>query len=187
MVKKLTANEGDIGDVGSIQERAPGEGSDNPHQCSCLENPVDRRIWWATVHGIAKIQTRLGMQYFLPLLQQSVSEWLNLHRFPGSPHAVKQEDIPQIDPNAEEALVPPRVLFSLWRLRGDLSLWCCAGLEEGYVELLLTLIRWSALILRGVEGASASLGSSQWCLVLESLLVVLVTGAKSEVNYVSIW
>ena len=55
------------------------------------------------------------------------------------------------------------------------------------MELLLTLIRWSALILRGVEGASASLGSSQWCLVLESLLVVLVTGAKSEENYVFIW
>ena len=84
--------------------------------------------------------------------------------------------------------LPPRVLFSLWRLRGDFSMWCCAGLEGANVELLLTLLRWSALILRGVEDASASLGSSQWCLVLESLLVVLlVTGAKSEVKYVSIW
>ena len=94
---------------------------------------------------------------------------------------------PKSTPVLRRLWLPPRVLFSLWRLRGDLSLWCCAGLEEGYVELLLTLIRWSALILRGVEGASASLGSSQWCLVLESLLVVLVTGAKSEVNYVFIW
>ena len=88
-IKKLPANEGDIGDAGSIQERAPGEGNDNPLQRSCLENPMDRRIWWATIHGIAKIQTQLGMQYFLLFLQQSVSQWLSLYRFPGSPHAVK--------------------------------------------------------------------------------------------------
>ena len=126
MVKNLAANEGDIGDVGSIQERAPGEGSDNPLQCSCLENPVDRRIWRATVHGIAKIQTRLGMQYFLTLLQQSVSQWLSLHRFPGSPHTVKQEGIPQIDPNAEEALVAPQgSLFPLKAQRRPLPVVLC--------------------------------------------------------------
>ena len=126
MVKNLAANEGDIGDVGSIQERAPGEGSDNPLQCSCLENPVDRRIWRATVHGIAEIQTRLGMQYFLTLLQQSVSQWLSLHRFPGSPHTVKQEGIPQIDPNAEEALVAPQgSLFPLKAQRRPLPVVLC--------------------------------------------------------------
>ena len=53
------------------------------------------------------------------------------------------------------------------------------------MELLLTLLRQPVLILHVVEGASASVGSSQWCLVLESLLVVLVTEAKPEVN--SIW
>ena len=31
----------------------------NPLQCSCLENPVDRGAWWATVHGVTKSQTRL--------------------------------------------------------------------------------------------------------------------------------
>ena len=37
-----------------------GEGHGNPLQYSCLENPVDRRAWWATVHGVAKSQTRLS-------------------------------------------------------------------------------------------------------------------------------
>ena len=35
----------------------PGEGNGNPLQYSCLENPVDRGAWWATVHGITKSQT----------------------------------------------------------------------------------------------------------------------------------
>ena len=34
--------------------RSPGEGNDNPHQYSCLENSMDRRAWWATVQGNLK-------------------------------------------------------------------------------------------------------------------------------------
>ena len=30
-----------------------GEGNGKPVQCSCLENPMDRGAWWATVHGVA--------------------------------------------------------------------------------------------------------------------------------------
>ena len=37
-----------------------GEGNGNPLQYSCLENPMDRGAWWATVHGVAKSQTRLS-------------------------------------------------------------------------------------------------------------------------------
>ena len=33
---------------------SPGEGNDNPLQYFCLENPVNRESWWATVHGITK-------------------------------------------------------------------------------------------------------------------------------------
>ena len=40
--------------------RSPGEGNGNPLQYSCLENPMDREAWWATVHGIAKSQTQLS-------------------------------------------------------------------------------------------------------------------------------
>ena len=36
-----------------------GEGNGNPLQCSCLENPRDGGAWWAAVHGVAQIRTRL--------------------------------------------------------------------------------------------------------------------------------
>ena len=51
--KKYACN---AGDMGSIPEsgRSPGEGNDNPLQYSCLENPMDRGAWRATVHGVAK-------------------------------------------------------------------------------------------------------------------------------------
>ena len=39
--------------------RSPGEGNGNPLQYSCLENPKEGGAWWATVHGVAKSQTRL--------------------------------------------------------------------------------------------------------------------------------
>ena len=39
--------------------RTPGEGNDNPLQYSCLENPMDRGGWQATVHGVAKSWTQL--------------------------------------------------------------------------------------------------------------------------------
>ena len=53
MVKTLPANAGDTGSV-SESGRSPGEGHDNPFQYSCLENPMGREAWWATVHGLAK-------------------------------------------------------------------------------------------------------------------------------------
>ena len=51
-----------VGDLGSIPglERSPGEGNSNPLQYSCLENPMDRESWQATVHGVAKSRTRLS-------------------------------------------------------------------------------------------------------------------------------
>ena len=36
-----------------------GEGTGNPLQYSCLENPVDRGAWWAAVHGVAQSRTQL--------------------------------------------------------------------------------------------------------------------------------
>ena len=56
VVKNLPANVGDIRDVGSIpgSERSPGEGHSNLLQYSCLENPMDRGIWWAIVHRVSE-------------------------------------------------------------------------------------------------------------------------------------
>ena len=45
--------------------RSPGEGNDNPLQYSCLENPMDIRAWWDTVHGVAKSRTRLSNFTFI--------------------------------------------------------------------------------------------------------------------------
>ena len=46
-------------DPGSIpgSGRSPGERNGNPLQYSCLENPMDRGAWWATVHVVTKHQT----------------------------------------------------------------------------------------------------------------------------------
>ena len=53
MVKKTPANVGDARDVSSIpgSGRSLGEGNDYPLRYSCLENSMDRRAWWAPVHG----------------------------------------------------------------------------------------------------------------------------------------
>ena len=60
--EESTSNAGDAGDMGSIpgSGRAPGEENDNLLQYSCLENPMDRGAWRATVHGVAKSWTGLS-------------------------------------------------------------------------------------------------------------------------------
>ena len=61
--KNPPANAGDVSDAGWIpgSERSPGRRNETPLQYSCLENPMDRGAWRATVHGIAKSWTRLSM------------------------------------------------------------------------------------------------------------------------------
>ena len=51
-----------VGDTGFIPalRRFPGEGNGNPLQYSCLENPMDRGAWRATIHGVAKRRIRLS-------------------------------------------------------------------------------------------------------------------------------
>ena len=63
MVKNSPAN---VGDVGLIPGwgRSPGEGNGNPLQYSCLENPMNRGAWWATVHRVAKNQTWLSARAY---------------------------------------------------------------------------------------------------------------------------
>ena len=53
MIKNLPANAGDVGWIPRLG-RSPGEGNDNQLQSSCLENPMDRGAWQATVHGVAE-------------------------------------------------------------------------------------------------------------------------------------
>ena len=59
--RESACNAGDTGDAGSIPGpgRSPGETYDNPLQ-SCLQNLMDRRLWWSTVQRVPKSQTRLS-------------------------------------------------------------------------------------------------------------------------------
>ena len=61
MVKNPSANAEDVRDASLILRlgRSPGEGNGNPLQDSCLENPMDRGAWQATVHGVTKNRTQL--------------------------------------------------------------------------------------------------------------------------------
>ena len=60
-VKDPPASAGDLRNAGSIpeSEKYLGEGNGNPLQYSCVENPMDRGTWQATVHRVAKSQTQL--------------------------------------------------------------------------------------------------------------------------------
>ena len=58
MVKNPPANAGEVGSIPGFG-RSPGEGNGNPLQYSCLENPVDRGAWWATVQRVVKSQTQV--------------------------------------------------------------------------------------------------------------------------------
>ena len=51
--KEYVCNAGDLGLIPGLR-RSPGEGNGNPLQYSCLENPMDRGTWRATVHGVTK-------------------------------------------------------------------------------------------------------------------------------------
>ena len=56
VIKNVLTNAGDLGDMGSIlgSGRSPEAGHGNPLQYSCLQNPMDRGSWWATVHRVTR-------------------------------------------------------------------------------------------------------------------------------------
>ena len=56
--KEPACNAGDLGSIPGLG-RSPGEVNGYPLQYSCLENPMNRRAWWAIDHGVTKIQTQL--------------------------------------------------------------------------------------------------------------------------------
>ena len=58
-VKEPTTNSGDVREAGLVpgSGRSSGGGNGNPHQCSSLENPMDRGAWWAMDHRITKSWT----------------------------------------------------------------------------------------------------------------------------------
>ena len=71
MVKNVTTSAGDGRDEGSVPGlgRSLGEGNGNPLQYSCLENPMDRGAWQATVHVVA-------VGHNLAITQQQTKQFL---------------------------------------------------------------------------------------------------------------
>ena len=59
--KESTCNAGDAGSIPGFGKFS-GEGNGSPLQYSCLENSMDRGIWWAIVHGATKGWTQLSLQ-----------------------------------------------------------------------------------------------------------------------------
>ena len=72
MVKASACNARDLGSIPG-SGRSSGGGNGNPLQYSCLENPMGRGAWWATVHGVAKSWTRLS-EFSQPVTQCTVGE-----------------------------------------------------------------------------------------------------------------
>ena len=76
VAKNLPANAGNIRDTGSIPGwgRSPGGGHGNSLQYSCLQNPIDRGDWWATVHGVTESDTteRLSTEWSLLLIHREL-------------------------------------------------------------------------------------------------------------------
>ena len=58
-VKASACNAGDLGSIPGLG-RFPGEGNGNPLLYSCLENSMDKGVWWAIAHGVTKCQTKLS-------------------------------------------------------------------------------------------------------------------------------
>ena len=64
VVKNLPAYTGDTSSILGLG-RSPGGGNGHPLLYSCLENPMDRGIWWATVRGVAENWTQLSMHTYI--------------------------------------------------------------------------------------------------------------------------
>ena len=83
MVKNPPANAGDAGDVGSIpgSGQSPGEGNVNPFQHSCLENPMDREVWWLQPMGLQRAGHSLVTEHIhTHILLHAIAQLLLLHQ-----------------------------------------------------------------------------------------------------------
>ena len=120
VAKSPPANAGDLRNPGLIPGlgRAPGGEHGNPLQYSCLENPIDRRAWWAMVHRIAQSQT--GLKWLSTHTRWEVPHWTapskssplassSLGRAASNPHLQRQLLGCQKTPRPRMSYAPPRV------------------------------------------------------------------------------
>ena len=95
VIKNLPTNAGDTGDLGLIpgSGRFPGEGNCNPLQYSCLENPMDRVAWQATVHNVTQSQT-----WHAQYISNSKVVWWQLRLWLENPHKPNRAVFRVLDP-----------------------------------------------------------------------------------------
>ena len=62
--KESACNAGDLGSI-TGSGRSPGGGNGNPLLYSCLGNPMDREVWWATVHRVARVGQDIATKLLL--------------------------------------------------------------------------------------------------------------------------
>ena len=131
--KASACNAGDPGSIPGLG-RSPGEGNGNPLQYSCLENPMDRGAWWATVDGVAKSRTRVSnftifLSFFLYAVSQFscsvVSDTLRPHGLqharppcPSPTPRVDSDSCPLMSMVMPSTLFPSPPVFSLSQHQG---------------------------------------------------------------------
>ena len=89
--KESTCNAEDLGSIPG-SGRSPGEGNDNPHQYSCLENPMDRRVCQAIVHGVTRVGHDLATKP-PPSLSRLNLSWHSFNVSQGAPSDLKSSEI----------------------------------------------------------------------------------------------
>ena len=80
VIKNPPANTGDVGSIPG-SGRSPGEGNGNPPQYSCLEKPMDRGAWWATIYGIPRVRHDLATKPVCFNFYQSPINIINMYAF----------------------------------------------------------------------------------------------------------
>ena len=123
VVKHPPANAGDVRDMGSIPEsgRSPGGRHDCQPQYPCLENPMDRGTWWATVHRFTESQTLAGLHCGLSLPSPgflSLGPTGSPPSVPGSP-----SDLSLKSANIFLASLGNKIVFNIC-----IGLFCCPAL-----------------------------------------------------------
>ena len=98
--KESVCNVGDLGSIPGLG-KPPGGGHGNPLQSSCLENPMDRGAWWATVHRVEKSRTRL-------------SNWAHTHVTPKSEHRIWSQKLNSVSPQLSLCLTHRHCLLNEW-------------------------------------------------------------------------
>ena len=75
--KESACNTGDLGSIPGSPGRSPGEGNGSPLQYSCLESPMNRGAWQATVHGVARVGHNWTSLHFMvfPVVIYECESW----------------------------------------------------------------------------------------------------------------